>query len=111
MSVPLFGTVFERRFIRPRNNLRIQRGAKHATRRSGDDEAADRRRRRAWWQFTLSTKVARDQLLLVSRSLKRVTVFDDHCPPVALLIPRRFSSAAICRANGKWAFAEQLPAQ
>ena len=42
-------------------------------------------------------------LLRVSRSRKRVTVFEDHCPPVALLIPRRFSSAAICRADGKLA--------
>jgi hypothetical protein len=45
-------------------------------------------------------------LLRVSRSRKRVTVFEDHCLPVALLIPRRFSSAAICRADGKWATAK-----
>jgi hypothetical protein len=38
-----------------------------------------------------------------SRSRSRTTVFDDHCPPVALLMPRRFSSAAIWRAEGRWA--------
>jgi hypothetical protein len=64
--------------------------------------------RLGWWQFTSSTKGARDQLLLVSRSLKRVTVFEDHCPPVALLILRRFSSAAICRADGKWASSSRI---
>ena len=34
-----------------------------------------------------------------SRSRSRTTVFDDHCPPVALLMPRRFSSAAITPVN------------
>jgi hypothetical protein len=33
--------------------------------------------------------------------MSRATVFDDHPRPVALLIPRRLSSAAICLADGK----------
>ena len=35
--------------------------------------------------------------LRVNRSRKRVTVFEDHCPPVALLIPRRFLSRGLPR--------------
>jgi hypothetical protein len=40
--------------------------------------------------------------------MRRTTVFEDHCPPVALLIPRRFSSAAICLADGKWASSARI---
>ena len=54
-------------------------------------------------QFHFECEVARVCPLRVSRSRRRVTVFEDHCPPVALLIPRRFSSAEICRADGKLA--------
>lgn len=37
------------------------------------------------------------------RSCSLPTVLEDHWPPVALLMPRRFNSAAIWRADGKCA--------
>ena len=51
---------------------------------------------------------ASSQCLRPSQSITRTTVFDDHCPPATVLIPRRFSSAAICRANGKWASSAKI---
>jgi hypothetical protein len=42
---------------------------------------------------------ASSQCLSPSQPISRTTVFDDHWPPVAVLIPRRFNSTAICRAD------------
>ena len=47
-------------------------------------------------------KAAR-QLPRPRRSCSLPTVLEDHWPPVALLMPRRFNSAAIWRADGKCA--------
>jgi len=52
-------------------------------------------------ELKADTAIHRPLAARASRSCSLPTVFDDHWPPVALWMPRRFNSAAICRADGK----------